>query len=168
MKKKLTLKDCTKENFEKSWKVLDDAKSAYEEKKVELLKGWRDSGYSDSVYIEMGKILEGYHDAIIEAARNLIPYVGLKCSIRAYTDSYACIITKVITTNKVEVMHLKYDTLDYYAGKYKIYNEVEEIMGTEVYSRRKDGFWYTFGERVEDHPCRLTLNSTYHRIDPNF
>lgn len=168
MKKKLTLKDCTKENFEKSWKVLDDAKSAYEEKKVELLKGWRDSGYSDSVYIEMGKILEGYSDAIIEAARNLIPYVGLKCSIRAYTDSYACIITKVITPNKVEVMHLKYDTLDYYAGKYKIYDEVEEIMGTEVYSRRKDGCWYTFGERVEDHPCRLRLNSTHHFIDPNF
>lgn len=168
MKKKLTLKDCTKENFEKSWKVLEDAQRAYDKKEAELRKGWRDSGYADSVYDEMEEILEGYADAITEASRNLVPYVGLRCSIRAYKDSYACVITKVITPNKVEVMHLKYDTINYYAGEYKIYDEVDERMGTYVCSRRKNGGWYTFGERVEDHPCRLTLNSTYHHIDPNF
>lgn len=150
MKKKLTLKDCTKENFEQSWKLLEDAQRAYREKDLELGKRWRDSNYDDSIYEEKEKILKEYSDAITKARKNLIPYVGLKCSIKAYTDSYACVITKVITPNKVEVS-LKYGT-----------------MSTEVYSRRKNGGWYTYGVNLEDYPCRLILNSTHHYIDPCF
>ena len=37
MKEKLTLKDCTKENFEKSLKVLEDAERAYKEKEFNPL-----------------------------------------------------------------------------------------------------------------------------------
>ena len=150
MKKKLTLKDCTKENFERSLKVLEDAQRAYREKDLELGKRWRDSGYSDAVYDENKKIRKEYSDAITNAKKNLVPYVGLNCSIKAYTDSYACVITKVITPNKVEVS-LKYET-----------------MSTEVYSRRKNGGWYTYGVNLEDYPCRLILNSTHHYIDPCF
>ena len=150
MKKKLTLKDCTKENFERSLEVLEDAQRAYKEKDLELGKKWRDSNYDDSIYEEKEKILKEYSDAITNAIKNLIPYVGLKCSIKAYTDSYACVITKVITLNKVEVS-LKYGT-----------------MSTEVYSRRKNGGWYTYGVNLEDYPCRLILNSTHHYIDPCF
>ena len=150
MKEKLKLKDCTKENFERSLEVLEDAQRAYREKDLELGERWRDSGYNDAVYDENKKILEGYYDACTEARKNLIPYVGLKCSIRAYTDSYACVITKVITPNKVEV-RLKY-----------------EMMSTEVYSRRKNGGWYTYGANLKDYPCRLILNSTHHYIDPSF
>lgn len=168
MKKNFTVKDCTKENFEKSWKLLEDAKWAFKEKKEELWKGWIDGEYPDSVYNERGKILEGYYDAIREAAGNLVPYVGLKCSIKAYTDSYACVITKVISPNKVEVMHLEYDTIDYYGCEYKIYDKVDKNMPAEVYSRRKNGCWYTFGQDIKHYPCRLRLNSTYHFIDPNF
>ncbi len=150
MKNKLTLKDCTKENFEKSWKLLEDAQRAYREKNLELVRRWRDSNYDDSVYEEKEKILKEYSDAITNARKNLVPYVGLNCSIKAYTDSYACVITKVITPNKVEVS-LKYGT-----------------MSTEVYSRRKNGGWYTYGVNLEDYPCRLILNSTHHYIDPCF
>ena len=150
MKKKLTLKDCTKENFERSWELLEDAQRAYREKDLELGRKWRDSNYDDSVYEEKGKILKEYSNAITEARKNLVPYVGLNCSIKAYTDSYACVITKVITPNKVEVS-LKYGT-----------------MSTEVYSRRKNGGWYTYGVNLEDYPCRLILNSTHHYIDPCF
>ena len=150
MKKKLTLKDCTKENFERSWKLLEDAQRAYREKDLELGKRWRDSNYDDSIYEENKKILEGYYDACTEARKNLVPYVGLNCSIKAYTDSYACVITKVITPNKVEVS-LKY-----------------EMMSTEVYSRRKNGGWYTYGVNLKDYPCRLILNSTHHYIDMSF
>ena len=150
MKKKLTLKDCTKENFERSWELLEDAQRAYREKDLELGKRWRDSNYDDSVYDENKKILEGYYDACTEARKNLVPYVGLNCSIKAYTDSYACVITKVITPNKVEV-RLKY-----------------EMMPTEVYSKRKNGGWYTYGVNLKDYPCRLILNSTHHYIDMSF
>ena len=150
MKKKLTLKDCTKENFERSLEVLEGAEMAYRAKDLELGKKWRDSGYSDAVYDENENILKEYSDAITDARKNLIPYVGLKCSIKAYTDSYACVITKVITPNKVEV-RLKY-----------------EMMSTEVYSRRKNGGWYTYGVNLKDYPCRLILNSTHHYIDPSF
>lgn len=150
MKKKLTLKDCTKENFERSLEVLEDAQRAYKEKDLELGERWRDSGYSDAVYDENENILKEYSDAITNAVKNLVPYVGLNCSIKAYTDSYACVITKVITPNKVEVS-LKYGT-----------------MSTEVYSRRKNGGWYTYGVNLEDYPCRLILNSTHHYIDPCF
>ena len=168
MEKKLTLRDCTKENFEKSLKVLTEAEMAYREKDLELGKRWRDSGYNDAVYDENERIRKVYSDAITKARKNLIPYVGLKCSIKAYTDSYACVITKVITPNKVEVMHLKYDTIDFYRGQYKIYDKANKKMPTEVYSRRKNGGWYTFGESLKDHPCRLILNSTHHYIDPSF
>ena len=148
MKKKLTLKDCTKENFERSWKLLEDAQRAYREKDLELGRRWRDSGYSDAIYDENKKIRKEYSDAITNAKKNLVPYVGLNCSIKAYTDYYACVITKVITPNKVEVS-MKY-----------------EMMPTEVYSRRRNGGWYTDGVNLKDHPCRLILNSTYHYIDP--
>ena len=168
MKKNFTIKDCTKENFEKSLDILKDAQKALKDKEEELEQKWADSGYSHEVYEDNQKILNSYHDAIIEAQRNIVPYVGLKCSIKAYTDSYACVITKVISPNKVEVMHLKYDTLDYYAGEYKIYDEVDKNMPAEVYSRRKNGGWYTFGQNIKDYPCRLRLNSTYHFIDPDF
>lgn len=151
MKKRLTLKDCTKENFERSLEVLEDAQRAYREKDLELGKRWRDSGYSDAVYDENKKIRKEYSDAITNAVKNLVPYVGLNCSIKAYTDSYACVITKVITPNKVEVSHLKY-----------------KMMPAEVYSRRKNGGWYTDGQRIKDYPCRLILNSTHHYIDPCF
>ena len=150
MKKKLTLKDCTKENFERSWELLEDAQRAYREKDLELGKRWRDSGYSDAVYDENKKIRKEYSDAITNARKNLVPYVGLSCSIRAYTDYYACVITKVITPNKVEVS-LKYGT-----------------MSTEVFSRRKNGGWYTYGVNLEDYPCRLIFNSAHHYIDPCF
>ena len=167
MKEKLTLKDCTKENFEKSLKVLEDAERAYKEKELELGKRWRDSGYSDAFYDEMEKILNEYVYAMTEARKNLIPYVGLKCSIKAYTDSYACVITKVITPNKVEVTHLKYDTIDFYGCRYEVHDEVNKGQ-TEVYSRRRNSGWYTDGQRVKDYPCRLILNSTHHYIDPCF
>ena len=150
MKKKLTLKDCTKENFERSWELLKDAQRAYREKDLELGKRWRDSNYDNSVYEENENIRKEYSDAITKAKKNLVPYVGLNCSIKAYTDSYACVITKVITPNKVEV-RLKY-----------------EMMSTEVYSRRRNGGWYSFGVNLKDYPCRLTLNSTYHYIDMSF
>ena len=150
MKKKPTLKDCTKENFEQSWKLLEDAQRAYKEKDLELGKRWRDSDYDDSIYKENEKILKEYSDAITKARKNLVPYVGLNCSIKAYTDSYACVITKVITPNKVEV-RLKY-----------------EMMSTEIYSRRKNGGRYTYGVNLKDYPCRLILNSTHHYIDMSF
>ena len=151
MKKKLTLKDCTKENFEQSWELLEDAQRAYREKDLELGKRWRDSDYDDSVYEENKKMLKEYSDAITKARKNLVPYVGLKCSIKAYTDSYACVITKVITPNKDEVSHLK-----------------DKMMPTEVYNRRKNGGWYSFGVNLKDYPCRLILNSTHHYIDMSF
>lgn len=151
MKKKLTLKDCTKENFEQSWKLLEDAQRAYREKDLELGKRWRDSNYDDSIYKENEKILKEYSDAITKARKNLVPYVGLKCSIKAYTDSYACVVTKVITPNKVEVSYLK-----------------DKMMPTEVYGRRKNGGWYSFGVNLKDYPCRLILNSTHHYIDMSF
>lgn len=167
MEKKLTLKDCTKENFEQSWKLLEDAQRAYREKDLELGKRWRDSNYDDSIYGENEKILKEYSDAITKARRNLVPYVGLKCSIKAYTDSYACVITKIITPNKVEVTHLKYDTIDFYGCRYKIHDEVNKGQ-TEVYSRRRNGGWYSFGVNLKDYPCRLILNSTHHYIDMSF
>ena len=151
MEKKLTLKDCTKENFERSWKLIEDAQRAYREKDLELGKRWRDSNYDDSVYEENKKILKEYSDVITKVKKNLVPYVGLKCSIKAYTDSYACVITKVITPNKVEVSHLK-----------------DKMMPNEVYSRRKNGGWYSFGVNLKDYPCRLILNSTHHYIDISF
>ena len=168
MKKNFTVKDCTKVNFEKSLDMLKDAQKALKNKEAELSQNWVNSGYSDEVYMENQKILSSYHDAIIEAQRNIVPYVGLKCSIKAYTDSYACVITKVISPNKVEVMHLEYDTVDFYGGEYKIYDKVDKNMPAEVYSRRKNGEWYTFGQDIKHYPCRLRLISTLHFIDPSF
>lgn len=82
MKKNFTVKDCTKENFEKSLNILKDAQKALKDKEEELGQNWANSGYSDEVYKENQKILNSYHDAIIEAQRNIVPYVGLNAPSR--------------------------------------------------------------------------------------
>ena len=76
MRKNFTVKDCTKENFEKSLDMLEEAQKALKNKEEELGQNWANSGYSHEVYKENQKILNGYHDAIIEAQRNIVPYVG--------------------------------------------------------------------------------------------
>ena len=40
MKKNFTVKDCTKENFEKSLDMLKDAQKALNDKKEELYQNW--------------------------------------------------------------------------------------------------------------------------------
>ena len=57
MKKNFTVKDCTKENFEKSLNILKDAQKALEDKAAELSQNWADSGFSHEVYMENQKIL---------------------------------------------------------------------------------------------------------------
>ena len=76
MRKNFTVKDCTKENFEKSLDMLEEAQKALKDKEEELSENWANSGYSHEVYKENQKILNSYHDAIIEAQRNIVPYVG--------------------------------------------------------------------------------------------
>ena len=45
MKKNFTVKDCTKENFEKSLDMLKDAQKALMDNEAELGQNWSDSGF---------------------------------------------------------------------------------------------------------------------------
>ena len=51
MKEKLTLKDCTKENFEKSLQVLEDAERAYKEVLILVLMEYAlsDKGFNSDL-----------------------------------------------------------------------------------------------------------------------
>lgn len=169
MNKRITLKDCTKENFEQSWKELNQAIEDYHAKDSELMTKWRESGYSDDVYKQSEKILREYNKKIEEKRRRVIPFVGLKCTIKLYSDLEPVVITRVITPNKVEVTHLQYQIIrDMNKIEYKILDTFNERLGTEVFTKRANGIWATAGVPMSQYPCRLWINTCEAYFDEGF
>lgn len=60
-----------------------------------------------------------------QAIKDLVPEVGLKCTICYYSDYRAATVTEVITARKVAVRFNATKCLDYYAGRYNILPELE-------------------------------------------
>lgn len=109
---------------------------------------------------------ENGHDArYLEAVHNIIPEVGLGCTILYWSDKRAATVTRIISPTMIEVTHNRVKCLDYYAGEYKILPELDER--TSIFTKRKNGEWIMKGHKIND-GCVLTLVYQDHYIAPSF
>lgn len=99
------------------------------------------------------------------AIKNLVPYVGLGCTICYYSDRRAATVTKIISSYKIEVKFNQTKCIDYYSGKYKILPELEG--GSKVFTKRRNGYWVAEGQSYKD-GVLLMLHYQDHYIDPTF
>lgn len=108
---------------------------------------------------------EGHDRRENEAIKSLIPRVGLPCTVYFYTDRHAATVTRILGPNKVAVQDNIVECIDYYAGIYKIFPEVEP--GEQIFTKRKNGKWIMQGHPTKD-GVRLLLHYQSHFIDPEF
>ena len=73
------------------------------------------------------------------AIKNLVPYVGLGCTICYYSDRRAATVTKIISSCKIEVTFNQVRCIDYYSGEYEILPELEGAP--RVFTKRRNGYW---------------------------
>lgn len=105
---------------------------------------------------------------------DLMPEVGMGCTLVLWSDRRANTITKVITPNKVAITENKTKCKDWYGDEYEILDELVkpmEVLGepTEFYTRRKSGRWVKMG--CPDNPWNepyIVLGIRHHSIDPSF
>ncbi|WP_368336996.1 hypothetical protein [Parabacteroides merdae] len=100
-----------------------------------------------------------------EAIKNLIPCVGLGCTICYYSDKRAATVTKVLSPCKIEVTFNQTKCIDYYAGDYEILPELEGAP--QVFTKRKNGYWVAEGQKYKD-GVLLMLHYQSHYIDPSY
>lgn len=106
------------------------------------------------------------HDARwLQSLHNLVPEVGLGCTIIYWSDRRAATVTRVISPKKIEVTHNEVKCLDYYSGEYEVLPELQER--TAVFTKRKNGMWFMEGHKTND-GVSLALNYQTHYIDPSF
>ena len=72
------------------------------------------------------------------AIKNLMPYVGLGCTICYYSDKRAATVTKIFSSCKIEVTFNRVKCIDYYAGNYEILPELEGVP--KVFTKRRNGY----------------------------
>jgi len=115
--------------------------------------------------IDLSDWWEQKKKAKLEAIKNLVPEVGLGCTICYYSDKRAATVTKIITPCKIEVTFNKTKCIDYYAGEYEI---LPELGGApKVFTKRRNGYWVAEGQPFK---CGVLLMLHYqnHYIDPIF
>lgn len=100
-----------------------------------------------------------------QAIKDLVPEVGVKCTICYYSDYRAATVTQVITDRKVAVRFNETKCLDYYGGKYEILPELEG--GERIFTKRRNSLWIAEKHESKD-GVRLVLHYQRHYIDPSF
>lgn len=100
-----------------------------------------------------------------EAIRNLVPEVGLGCTICYYSDKRAATVTRIISPCKIEVTFNRVKCIDYYDGQYEVLKELEG--SPKVFTKRRNGRWVAEGQSCKD-GVLLMLHYQHHYIDPNF
>lgn len=126
-------------------------------KEIESQKWDRKMNYSD-----WRELKEKERD---DAIKNLIPCVGLGCTICYYSDRRAATVTKIVSPCKIEVTFNQTKCIDYYAGEYEILPELEGAP--KVFIKRRNGYWVAEGQSYKD-GVLLMLHYQNHYIDPTF
>lgn len=103
--------------------------------------------------------------ARLQAIKNLVPEVGLGCTICYYSDKRAATVTKIISPCKIEVTFNKTKCIDYYSGDYEILPELEGAP--KVFTKRRNGYWVSEGQPFKG-GVLLMLHYQNHYIDPSF
>ena len=84
----------------------------------------------------------------IQAVKDLVPRVGLGCTICYYSDRRAATITEIISPCKIAVRNNKTECKDYYNSEYKILDELEGAP--KIFTKRRNGFWAVEGQPYKD------------------
>lgn len=100
-----------------------------------------------------------------EAIRNLIPEVGLGCTVCYYSDKRAATVTRIVSPCKIEVTFNQTKCIDYYAGEYEVLPELKGCA--KVFTKRSNGLWVAEGQSYKD-DVLLMLHYQSHYIDPHF
>ena len=100
-----------------------------------------------------------------QAIKNLVPEVGLKCTIVYYSDYRAATVTQVLTGRKIAVRFNATNCVDYFAGNYDILPELEG--GEKIFTKRRNGKWIAEGQECRD-GVRLALHYQRHYINPEY
>lgn len=101
----------------------------------------------------------------LQAIKNLVPKLGLGCTICYYSDKRAATVTKIVSPCKIEVTFNQTKCIDYYAGEYEILPELEG--DAKVFTKRRNGYWVAEGQSYKD-GVLLMLHYQNHYIDPSF
>lgn len=106
------------------------------------------------------------HDArVLQAIHNIVPEVGLPCTVVYWSDYRAATVTRIITPRKIAVKNNVTECKDYYAGDYDILPELEG--GEAIFTKRRNGRWIMEGNETKD-GIALALHYQRHYIDPSF
>jgi hypothetical protein len=100
-----------------------------------------------------------------KAIDNIVPCVGLPCTICYYSDKRAATVTQISSEKKIEVTHNVVKTIDYYAGDYEVLPDL--MPRTDIFTKRRNGQWVMEGQSVRDGVV-LMLHYQRHYIDPSF
>lgn len=115
--------------------------------------------------VELTDWWEQKKKARLQAIKNLVPEVGLGCTICYYSDKRAATVTKIISPCKIEVTFNKTKCIDYYSGDYEILPELEGAP--KVFTKRRNGYWVSEGQPFKG-GVLLMLHYQNHYIDPSF
>ena len=115
--------------------------------------------------VELTDWWEQKKKARLQAIKNLVPEVGLGCTICYYSDKRAATVTKIISPCKIEVTFNKTKCIDYYSGDYEILPELEGAP--KVFTKRGNGYWVSEGQSFKG-GVLLMLHYQNHYIDPSF
>lgn len=127
----------------------------------------------------VGAYKEEYLEVMREAYEALDAEVkeGLPCTVIYYSDRRPATIVSVEYGKsgknkgkvvKVGVRHNVFDTLDYYACKYNIREELEEHSEVVYYTLRRNKRWIEEGSTSRDWSTLLRIGDREAYIDPNF
>lgn len=100
------------------------------------------------------------------AVDDIVPCIGLPCTICYYSDKRAATVTSILGPKKIAVSHNVVKCEDYYAGNYTIMKDIYD-RDEDVFTKRKNGQWVMEGQQVKD-GVKLMLHYQRHYIDPHF
>lgn len=96
----------------------------------------------------------------------ITPVVGMKACEVLWTDRYPVTVTKVVSSNEIEVKPNRYIVIDHFAEIYEVHG-IDEACPPMTFTRRKNGRWVAKGSGAK-HGRSLALNTHNMRIDPSF
>lgn len=155
----------SKESFENYYAILNEKNPIDEEAKAK----WKTATEAEKKDIcnRSWKWKEDHEKRVNKAIDNLIPEVGLPCTIVYYSDQRAATVSRIINDKTIAVKYNKVNCIDYFAGEYEILPDVKEWHGEDIFTKRKNGLWCMKGQQTED-GVLLMLHYQRHYIDPHF
>lgn len=134
---------------------------------VTKLNGWNMEQYIESLNWSeredwKEEAIQIFNDTVAEVT------VGTPATENLYSDRRAKTVVEVISPRKIVVAENETECIDYYAGEYKVLDEIAEYMSKEVFTLRKGGTWVAEGQPKKFGSVTLTLGYRRHYIDPSF